>query len=267
MLTALISEAPPAPRAASPLAPALQGLLERHPDRRLDAAGARQLLQQALVAPADPPTRIVTAPVPPPGTSAQTQLIARPQPGMADPWLPPSAHQPSAARPRRSLRPAWLALLALALVGSATLVTNVVKDQQGATACLAGTPEETGVSAGFTRYTDRTGFSLVVPVGWKKVAGNREVHFSDPANTGQELTVWHRTDTTYDPYNDVKQQAQHAKANAGYRVNDLHPLRYRGCPGAFWDYVINGTVGPDSVATRSAPSRSVDGLQDRTGSA
>jgi hypothetical protein len=47
VLTKVVAEPPPPPLSAGPLAPVLLGLLDKDPERRLDAAGARALLEGA----------------------------------------------------------------------------------------------------------------------------------------------------------------------------------------------------------------------------
>ena len=71
-LTALISEEPPAPRSAGPLAPVLMALLERDPERRIDAAEARGMLQGALAAAAGQPDPTRPVPAPEPATGSRT---------------------------------------------------------------------------------------------------------------------------------------------------------------------------------------------------
>lgn len=56
ILIALATQDPPAPRIAGPLTAVIEGLLQRDPDRRLDARATRLLLQEALSRAAEPPT-------------------------------------------------------------------------------------------------------------------------------------------------------------------------------------------------------------------
>ena len=101
-LTALVSEALVPPRSAGPLRPALMALLDRDPRRRVDAPGARQLLQQAAGQPGEAtramPDRVPTRALPgtaPPGTAP---------PGTAPPATAPPATAPHGAR---AAEPAW----------------------------------------------------------------------------------------------------------------------------------------------------------------
>lgn len=204
-VTALMTEPPPPPESAGPLTPLLLGLLETDPDRRVDAAGARDLLQRALAAqpaveqvPEPPPKETPVAPAV--EAADRTQVIARPEP----PHVPPPVATPVAApvRPGGPARPprqpgsrrALLAALIVAGVAAVIALVMVVQATGGndpqarssanpsAKGAASGSssaarptqsagsasPATTGIPAGFVRYTDPNGFSVAVPAAWRR---------------------------------------------------------------------------------------------------
>ena len=78
---AVLHDPVPAPRRAGPLAPVIMGLLVRDPDRRLNAASARRLLEQSAYAPRPDPeaTQVVPLPLAPAPASAD-QAVPVPVP-------------------------------------------------------------------------------------------------------------------------------------------------------------------------------------------
>lgn len=151
-LTALVTEDLVPPRSAGPLRPALMALLERDPRRRIDAAGARQLLQQAAGYPGATtrplqdrvPTRALPPVGPPPGaepSGAEPTPTGSPAGWSPEPmWAgapPPLGPALDPQRPRRSRAP--VLLLVLALVAAAVGVGVYLVSRDGST----GTPEAT----------------------------------------------------------------------------------------------------------------------------
>lgn len=136
-LTALVSDELPVPRSAGRLTPALKALLERDPQRRVDAAGARRMLEEAVAGRrVDPATRAL--PAMGPAYAATRTMPAQPThvgpPGPPGPppmqhepiWGPPA--DPYRSPPRRS-RATVVALVVLALalagaVGAAIILAN-----------------------------------------------------------------------------------------------------------------------------------------------
>ncbi len=187
-LTALVSEDLPVPRSAGRLTPALKALLERDPAHRVDAAGARLLLEQARPghrpdpapgAPttAVPPDQMATRTLPvfpeeaagwPPGTATPSgPATVRPEPPArspepaASPVPPPDAYR---TPPGRRSRPSvvLLALLAALLVGAAgTAVVLAHGGEKGTPAAKApGSPQPSPArSSPATRPTPSAGAS------------------------------------------------------------------------------------------------------------
>ena len=97
------------------------------------------------------------------------------------------------------------------------------------------------VPAGFSRYDDPTGFSVVVPEGWE--AANRRaegsyttVRLRDP-ESGAFLQVDGTTDPSADPYQDwVRQEAGVSQRLEDYELLRLERVEYRGWEAADWEF-------------------------------
>jgi len=204
-LTAMISEDPPLPDIDGPLGTALDGLLQRDPDRRMNLVQARTLLQQAREATAGPSPEPLSATLATPVPTApdhtgedaiavadRTQVVHRPESAV------PSETKQGLAPLPAALLAALAALVVSALVAITVLSTrdaNPPDDQRAggtgptpsaansarASSAPATQPPATasppatagqltpGVApAGYTLYRDRSGFSVAVPDGWVK---------------------------------------------------------------------------------------------------
>ena len=192
--------------AAGPLAPVLESLLERDPDRRLSAAEARAaLLPLASSAPAAP---TVATPVPLPAPRAEAErrterTTALPLQDLHDAAAgrPPSPRAPSRpaaspATPPRPARPAprrrsWapLALVVAIVVLAGAIVAYVMSlsppDDGPMTTAAPTASAPAGASpgplpAGWTRYEDAAeGWSVGVPPGYERSDRNGQVQFRD----------------------------------------------------------------------------------------
>lgn len=266
-LAALATEHPPAPRAAGPLTAALDGLLQRDPQHRLDAPAARRLLRGVLsrndknqeqpergwtaVAkpPAAVPTRVDALPDP-----------ARPEPTLQDPWAPPSAaiRSPALPRPpRRLLRVAMLSLLVLAVVcavvagviiaDSSSRRTSASPGGGGSSGALASAtprpaptitsaPDSSIVPAGFTRFTHRAGWSAVVPAGWRfEPLGGSDGRFVSPSGD-VKLQFSSAVNPTHDPLASLRLSDETYGREPGYERHFLGSVHYRNYRAADWDY-------------------------------
>ncbi|TNY36961.1 serine/threonine-protein kinase [Thermomonospora catenispora] len=199
VLAALMTEDPPPPRNAGPLAPVIGGLLVRDPARRLTAPQAEEMLAQVASggrpAQPSPAARAAGTPPAPPGGAT----------------LP--AALPTAAAPARSaVHPALLVLVgALAAVAVTLAVVLVVRPdddpRQGAVqggaaaqttpAVVSGqdggprTPDDTAVPLEPTRPASPSappglrpvsgpGYRIAVPVGWRRMEQGASVFWRDP---------------------------------------------------------------------------------------
>ena len=190
--------------AAGPLAPVLEGLLERDPDRRLTAAQARAaLLPLADSAPT------VALPLPRPDAERRTEhttalplqdlheaAAGRPATAAATTAAPPrpsTALPPRPARPARRRRRAWaplalgIAIVALAGAIVAYVLTLPPPDDEptagpSATASAPAPDSPAALPAGWTRYEDPAeGWSVGVPPGYERSDRNGQVQFRNDA--------------------------------------------------------------------------------------
>ena len=206
--------------AAGPLAPVLEGLLERDPERRLTAAQARA----ALLPLADSaPTVALAVPAPRPDDGPHAdRTAALPLPELADAaagpqpsastWQasgspasvraaspstdsPPARPAPRPARParparrRRSWAPLALVVAIVVLAGAiVAYVLSLPPTDDGTTAEPTPTASAPAVEqpaalpAGWTRYEDpNEGWSIGVPPGYERSDRNGQVQFRDDA--------------------------------------------------------------------------------------
>ncbi len=192
ILTAIANEAPPRPRRAGPLRPAIEALLCRDPRARPDGATAARMLAAARddpgpagFAPATPPGDAATRPPPPaPGPAQPGPRLLHPadgpdgtlatpvQPGAADEPGRPRAGRRQAARhgvagpgffsqlpagPRAWLdsTPRWLlvTLAGLLIVAAGLLAGLALTGGGGAPGAAAGPASNTGRAAAYRWYT------------------------------------------------------------------------------------------------------------------
>ncbi len=268
-ITAAITEPHPSPRNASePLRAAIDGLLVKEPERRLDAAGAERLLREAA---SDP----VAAPVPATAAAPATS----------------PATTPTASSPRRHRR-RWGVLLGAGLGASAVAIGAVLgvltltddddpqAGEPGASSTtdpaetpsppadeepsdVASTapaaeptneeptsppPEEpsptapAAVPAGFRLHEDDTGFSVAVPETWEVVREGRLVDFEDPGSS-RYLRIDQTDEPRDDPLADwLEQEPVVADRLENYQRIRIESVDYRGWLTADWEFTF-GTDG------------------------
>jgi hypothetical protein len=97
-----------------------------------------------------------------------------------------------------------------------------------------------GVPAGFTTYTDPTGFSVAIPEGWTvEQQSATAIDISNPANGFQFL----RIDQTDTPGEDAKKRWQEVERDfreeqENYRRLRLEEVDYRGWEAADWEFTF-----------------------------
>ena len=255
--------------AAGPLAPVLEGLLEREPEQRLTAQQARAaLLPVAASTPtvalplprpvAERPTEHTTA-LPldemheaaagaPPTRSAAASRSApapRPAPRPLRP-APPEAAPPSRPARRRSWAPVVL-LLAIALVAGA-IVTYVlsrppVDDDEPAAGPSAGASATPGQQAGalpegWTRYQDPTeGWSIGVPPGYERSERNGQVQFrSDEQRRTLRIDASPASGEPLEVFAALSQALERSLTD--YRQLRLEAVEHRGRPAAELEFTF-----------------------------
>ena len=100
---------------------------------------------------------------------------------------------------------------------------------------------------GFARYTDpATGFSVVVPQGWRPGPGrtSAQVDFEDPTS-GRFLRIETSDTPQADPYDNwVSYEQQFSRDRTGYRKIKIARVDYgsdKGWETADWEFTIGGT--------------------------
>ncbi|WP_406172794.1 serine/threonine-protein kinase [Streptomyces sp. NBC_00996] len=253
------------PAQAAPLLPVVRGLLERDPERRLDAGEAERMLRAFWDTGRTP--RLQT-----PYTPTQRD-VPRPKPV-------PSPPPPPAAVPERPPKPstrgvlvaaALVAAMAGAGVSAAALLmndggggtpspTSTSRSTAGTSASASKptpapaspaptvtvtrqqTPTTTGRKApsGYRLAPDPNGFSLAVPDDFTRDPQGERVFYMSPGQTfrigikvadpetGGPLAVMRRADT------------EGPSTNPGYRDGTVTSTTHNGRPAALWEFTWNG---------------------------
>ncbi|WEH35450.1 serine/threonine-protein kinase [Streptomyces sp. AM 4-1-1] len=275
-MQAVVSEAPPTPTRAGPLAPVITALLRKEPADRPSASETEQMLREVLegrepmAAQAFVPTQRVTGGLPAHGqdsgpVSAQgggtTQL-----PYPADPTAfgaQPASHP----APRRGRwRTAVLVVVLAAVVGGgAGLAAMKFGSDSGPGTRTTGTtgprtpspstppvsapaseaasesppvaPSGGDVPAGWQRVDDPEGFSLLVPEGWKRRTDGNQIDYTP--DDGE-----HYIRISVDPSPDFENPYMHMlnleksllARLPEYRRAALHANIYRDRPASLWEF-------------------------------
>ncbi|MEW2358368.1 serine/threonine-protein kinase [Spirillospora sp. NPDC029432] len=177
VMAAVLTDDPDPPRLAGPLAPVLDGLLRKEPERRLSHDETERLLRQAA--------RGAPAPVwVPPGGRNVT---------LPPPVAPPTVETP--LPPARRSGPRWPVIVPAAVLGAivvagAVVLSLFVANSSGERPQASGSPgtsaaspsaQSTVVPDGYKEYRGPV-FAAAVPRAWKEDAGNApaETTFNDP---------------------------------------------------------------------------------------
>ncbi|MEH1015058.1 serine/threonine-protein kinase [Micromonospora sp. CPCC 206060] len=254
-LTALATEQPATSRRAGPLRPVLTGLLRRDPAKRLTAGQAEKLLRAVVAAePAPPQREAVGAPGPPAAPRNPGARLRR-----ARRWLAaggavvlvaagvalvsrggPPGTGPVPAPPPATVRPV------------AFPCARPAGPYQAKRVVPAPTPagERYPLAAGWTWYTDPTGFRVAAPVGWLRFADGTAACFRDPSGF-RALSL----ETVTPPadlvayWRDQERRLTGSGALPGYRQVQLAPMAGLHDGAAVWEC---GWVGPGGERMRSS---------------
>ncbi|WP_328884414.1 serine/threonine-protein kinase [Streptomyces sp. NBC_00299] len=234
------------PRNAEDLAPVIEGLLVKEPDRRMAAKEAEHLLGRVAgeaTAPLDPPTR--------PERMHATRTAA--------PTVTPTTPDAAPGRKRGRRTALWIAS---ALVIAATVTGSVLLRPGGGLASsdddaprspsqpASGTSPEPSASpspvpAGYHLVKAGQNFSVPVPDGWKaqKVPKTGEVAYIDPTGL-VGLRVEEVEFAGADPLQHWRdtEEAQTRRDNAGYERVRMSRTTFRGRTAGYWEFTFQGRV-------------------------
>ncbi|MEV7524784.1 serine/threonine-protein kinase [Streptomyces sp. NPDC091371] len=260
------------PARLGPLLPVVRGLLERDPERRLDAAAAARLLAACAA------------------EEGKGGAGAGPEPDAVVAYSPTErATRPDGPVPARSgrrgaaVRAGLIAALVLATAAGTVTATQLLGDGRasgkgaaGATASSAA-PSSVGPSsagsrgpsgsasasasapgsasaspgavpagsvrpapAGYQVVSDPQGFSLAVPAGFRRSADGQRVFYSSPdgaVRIGIKLTA----PAAGGPLGVMRRaDANGAETNPGFRENKVVATTHDGLPAALWEFTWDG---------------------------
>ncbi len=107
------------------------------------------------------------------------------------------------------------------------------------------------VPAGFTAYTDPTGFSVALPRGWTVSRQGSNVFVREPG-TRTYLQIPQTTRPKPDALRDWQEQAAGAPGRfPGYRQLRLEEVEYKGWNAADWEFTWTPSGGPLHVLNRN----------------
>jgi tRNA A-37 threonylcarbamoyl transferase component Bud32 len=275
-LTAVISEPVEPPRTGGSLGEVIVGLLAKDPAERLSIPATRRLLERAAADRGAAAT--VPAPVGAVALDRAGHTEALPAGGVAahrdSRGAGPTEYPAREYAERRGSRGLVVALgvamlligglvaLALTTGGDETPGTDAQPQTSATSSAPETTPEETEATTpeptpeddapdGFTTYTDSTGFSLAVPVGWSVVRqdGTR-VDLAESGDSPTFLRIDQTDSPKDDPEKDWKEQEKSVKERLpGYEKIDIDSVDYNGWPAADWEFTF-GEDGTTHVLNR-----------------
>jgi len=242
-LSAVLTEEPPPAVEAGPLAPVIEGLLVRDPERRMDAEEVAARLDEVI---AGISPWIIKAPAP---AEAATAVIAAPE--------------PPATPPRRTHAPRFpmvlgLLMLAGSLAGGAWVVAHdpgripgmsLSSPAPGPAASGPATPVPSASPStprGYQSLTDPLGFHVMLPTGWRERGrANGSVTYAAPGDASYLMV-----DRTAQPDRDPLANLTNLNASArrAARYPHLTTLRlqsgtYLDRPAADWEFTWRLTDG------------------------
>ena len=271
-LTAVVVDDPDPYRHAGPLEPVISGLLRKDPGARLSAAEAEQMLRGVLQQ---------HTPDPEAAAVAESAAVAEPASSLdavLAPRTPPVRR--SSPRRFRGPWAALIAVLGIAVIAAAVawavsqmpghpVAGQPIKAPTGLPASAsrpsstpasapssaapssaapvrAGSPTATGGGAspiprGYYRFTNSTGFSIGVPVGWQIQHVGHYVYVRDPADGGIFLLIDQSDQPKSNPLADWQQQAAARQGSyPGYHLIRLAAASYpQAEKAADWEFTYD----------------------------
>ncbi|MGW6009833.1 serine/threonine-protein kinase [Streptomyces sp. NPDC055210] len=253
------------PAAAGPLLPVVRGLLERDPERRLDAIEAERLLRVFLdtgrmpqVPPGYRPPRRDASGRGASGRDSGTSASAVPEPAVPHPLRAPFAV--SSSMRNVLIAAALVAAMAVAGVSAAALLlgdggngptppggsVSSSRTAIGPTPSSSGTGSRPTASAGRTVPTgyrlvhDAAGFSLAVPVGFTREAQSERVYYMSAGKTFR-IGVKVSAPEPGGPLAVLERAAgKGPDTYPGYRDGRVTETTRSGRPAALWEFTWDG---------------------------
>ncbi|MEU0942888.1 serine/threonine-protein kinase [Streptomyces canus] len=262
------------PAQAGPLLPVVRGLLERDPERRLDAVEAERMLRAFLETGRTPPRRAPERAY----TPTQRDLPLRRSPA---PERSRSGRLLASARSRRGALAAALLVAVLAGAGVSAVLLMDRDGRDGGTPSGSSAPGTAGGSAsgtaggssqgtpggsapgpsagsstgtaepapiatlpsapsGYHAVQDPAGFALAVPGGFRREPQGERVFYLSSGETFR-LGVRVTDPQPGGPLGVMRRAAAKGpEANPGYRDGRVTSVTHRGHPAAFWEFTWDG---------------------------
>jgi hypothetical protein len=105
------------------------------------------------------------------------------------------------------------------------------------------------------RYTDRTGFSVAVPEGWRADRRGNRVYLRDPASSAF-LLVDQTTEPAGDPVADWRSQEKVVSRRlSSYRLIGIRPVTVGKWQGADWEFTHGRSTHVLNRALVTGPSQ------------
>ncbi|MET7567865.1 serine/threonine-protein kinase [Streptomyces sp. NPDC005492] len=249
------------PEQARPLLPVVRGLLERDPERRLEAAEAERMLRAFLDTGSTPNAVSGHAGRPVPGYTPTQRDVPRPKLAPSPTSSPsPTAEQQSPRRSTRGVLVAALLVAAMAGAGVSAAALLMRGDGEGGAGGAAPvTSTSTGTSApasptpspsatantptapsGYRVARDPDGFSLAVPEDFVRVPQGERIFYMSPGQTFR-LGIKMSDPETGGPLAVMKSAAaKGAATNPGYHDGKVTDTTHYGHPAALWEFTWNG---------------------------
>jgi tRNA A-37 threonylcarbamoyl transferase component Bud32 len=236
------------PAQAAPLLPVVRGLLERDPERRLDAVEAERMLRVFLETGRTPARRAPERSY----TPTQRDLPLRRSPA------PERAGRGGLMAPVRWRRGVLAAVLLVAVTAGVGVSAVLLMDRGGgdgrttAGTPVSGTPTSspTGTAkpavtlpsapSGYHVAEDPAGFVLAVPDGFTREPQGERVFYLSSGETFR-LGVKVTDPQPGGPVGVMRRAAAKGpEANPGYRDGRVTSVTHRGHPAAFWEFTWDG---------------------------
>ena len=258
------------PEQARPLLPVVRGLLERDPERRLEAAEAERMLRAFLDTGRTPSAASSGRTAhPTPGYTPTQRDVPRRQ--LTTPAAPPTptpapattAEQQSPRRTRRGVLVTALLVAAMAGAGVSAAALLIRGDGDGGaagpvssaplTSTSAGTPSPSPTPSatietpntptapsGYRIAHDPDGFSLAVPEDFVRVPQGERIFYMSPGETFR-LGIKMSDPEQGGPLGVMKRSAaKGADTNPGYHDGKVTDTTHYGHPAALWEFSWNG---------------------------